>query len=48
LHYKKGMSKEVIRKLAERFAMRQEAFNRPYKLISDYPPMQEPEELVTE
>lgn len=48
LHYKKGMSKEVIRKLAERFAMRQEAFNRPYKLISDYPVMREEEEVVTE
>lgn len=46
LHYKKGMSKEVIRKLAERFAMRQEAFNRPYKLISDYPVMPEEEEAV--
>lgn len=32
LNYKKGMSKEVIRKLAKRFAMLQEAFNRPYKL----------------
>lgn len=48
LHYKKGMSKEVIRKLSERFAMRQEAFNRPYKLISDYPVMSEEEEVVTE
>jgi HTH-type transcriptional regulator/antitoxin HigA len=34
LNYKKGLSKDIIRKLAERFAMRQEAFNRPYKLIS--------------
>lgn len=32
LNYKKGMSKDVIRKLATRFAMRQEAFNRPYRL----------------
>lgn len=32
LNYKKGMSKDVIRKLAARFAMRQEAFNRPYRL----------------
>jgi HTH-type transcriptional regulator / antitoxin HigA len=48
LHYKKGMSKEVIRKLAERFAMRQEAFNRPYKLISDYPVMPEEQEAVME
>jgi HTH-type transcriptional regulator/antitoxin HigA len=32
LNYKKGMSKEVIRKLAEYFAVSQEAFNRPYLL----------------
>ncbi|MCU7552879.1 helix-turn-helix domain-containing protein [Chitinophagaceae bacterium LB-8] len=32
LHYKKGLSKEVIRKLAERFKVSQETFNRPYKL----------------
>jgi HTH-type transcriptional regulator/antitoxin HigA len=34
LNYKKGLSKEVIRKLAGHFKVRQEAFNRPYKLIS--------------
>ena len=34
LNYKKGMSKEIIRKLADRFKVRQEAFNRPYKLKS--------------
>jgi HTH-type transcriptional regulator/antitoxin HigA len=34
IHYKKGLSKEVIRKLAERFKVSQEAFNRPYKLKS--------------
>lgn len=33
LKYKKGLSKENIRLLSERFKMRQEAFNRPYKLI---------------
>lgn len=33
LHYKKGLSKEVIRKLASYFKVSQEAFNRPYKLI---------------
>ena len=32
LKYKKGLSKEVIRKLAAHFKVRQEAFNRPYKL----------------
>jgi len=34
LHYKKGLSKEVIRNLAERFKLSQDAFNRPYKLKS--------------
>ena len=33
LNYKKGLSKEVIRKLADRFKVSQETFNRPYKLI---------------
>ena len=32
LHYKKGFSKEITRKLADRFKLRQEAFNRPYTL----------------
>ena len=34
LHYRKGFSKEIIRKLADHFKVRQEAFNRPYKLKS--------------
>ncbi len=34
LSYKKGLSKEIIRALAERFKVAQEAFNRPYKLVS--------------
>src|SRR5476651_1030872 len=34
LNYKKGLSKEVIRKLAGHFKVRQEAFNRSYKLLS--------------
>lgn len=34
LHYRKGMSKDVIRRLASRFKMNQEAFNRPYQLKS--------------
>jgi HTH-type transcriptional regulator/antitoxin HigA len=33
LNYKKGLSKETIRILSERFKLGQEAFNRPYKLI---------------
>lgn len=32
LNYKKGLSKEVIRKLADYFKVRQEAFNRHYEL----------------
>ncbi len=33
LNYKKGLSKGVIRKLADHFKVSQEAFNRPYKLV---------------
>ena len=33
LNYKKGLSKETIRILSERFKLNQEAFNRPYKLV---------------
>lgn len=32
INYKKGLSKEVIRKLADKFKVSQEAFNRLYKL----------------
>jgi len=32
LNYKKGLSKETIRILSERFKLNQEAFNRPYIL----------------
>lgn len=35
LNYKKGLSKEVIRKLAGYFKVSQEAFNRPYQLLVD-------------
>ncbi len=34
LNYKKGFSKEIIRKLATHFSVSQEAFNRPYGLVS--------------
>jgi HTH-type transcriptional regulator/antitoxin HigA len=34
LSYKKGFSKENIWKLAEHFKVKQELFNRPYKLVS--------------
>ncbi len=33
LNYKKGLSKDTIRILSERFKLRHEAFNRPYKLL---------------
>jgi len=32
LNYKKGFSKEIIRKLSVRFKLNQQAFNRPYEL----------------
>lgn len=32
INYKKGFSKDVIRRLAGMFKLSQEAFNRPYKL----------------
>lgn len=35
LHYKKGLSKESIRVLSAHFKVNQEAFNRPYKLVSN-------------
>jgi HTH-type transcriptional regulator / antitoxin HigA len=34
LNYKKGFSKDIIRRLADLFKLSQEAFNRPYKLKS--------------
>jgi HTH-type transcriptional regulator/antitoxin HigA len=36
LNCKKGMSKEIIPVLSERFKLRQEAFNRPYKLKLEF------------
>ena len=33
LNYKKGLSKDVIRKLSDHFKLSQEAFNRPYQLV---------------
>src|SRR5258708_26693371 len=33
LNYKKGLSKDVIRKLSGHFKVSQEAFNSPYKLV---------------
>jgi HTH-type transcriptional regulator/antitoxin HigA len=33
LNYKKGLSKETIRILSERFKMNQSAFNKPYGLV---------------
>ena len=36
LHYKKGISKGIIRILSAYFKVSQEAFNKAYKLKSDY------------
>ena len=33
LNYQKGFSKETIRKLSNRFKLRQDALNRPYPLV---------------
>lgn len=38
LNYKKGLSKETIRILSERFKLKQEAFNRPYALNGETGP----------
>ena len=38
LNYKKGLSKETIRILSNRFKLSQEAFNRPYKLVTSANP----------
>lgn len=35
LNYRKGLSKQTIRILSERFKLQQEAFNRPYRLKGD-------------
>lgn len=34
INYRRGISKEVIRKLSELFKVSQEVFNKPYKLVS--------------
>ena len=36
LNYKKGLSKETIRILSEKFKLNQEAFNKPYQLKSAF------------
>ncbi|MBO9563737.1 MAG: transcriptional regulator [Niastella sp.] len=34
LNYRRGLSKEIICKLADHFKLSQEIFNKPYKLVS--------------
>jgi len=34
LHYRRGLSRDIIRKLADRFKVSQELFNKPYQLVS--------------
>ncbi|MCC6372923.1 MAG: transcriptional regulator [Bacteroidia bacterium] len=46
LHYKKGLSKDIIRTLADYFKMAQEAFNRPYSLKSEYKSVQLPVRVI--
>jgi HTH-type transcriptional regulator/antitoxin HigA len=38
IHYRRGLSREMIRKLAERFRVSQELFNKPYELVSQSNP----------
>ena len=38
LNYKKGLSKDTIRILSEKFKLKQEAFNRPYELHLPFSP----------
>ena len=40
LHYKKGLSKDTIRILSDKFKLNQEAFNRPYHLYDAKQTMQ--------
>jgi hypothetical protein len=43
LNYRRGFSKAIVRKLAEKFKMRQDAFNRPSRLNPpDTPPKKKP------
>jgi HTH-type transcriptional regulator / antitoxin HigA len=37
LNYKKGLSKDIIRKLSAHFKISQEAFNQPYELVAPRP-----------
>ena len=47
LSYKKGFSTAVIRKLAELFSVRQEAFNRSYALKPQMKAYQQPESTLS-
>jgi HTH-type transcriptional regulator/antitoxin HigA len=38
LHYRRGLSRDIIRKLANRFKVSQELFNKSYKLTSPVNP----------
>jgi HTH-type transcriptional regulator/antitoxin HigA len=38
LHYRKGFSKDIIRKIAGHFKLSQEAFNQPYQLEATLKP----------
>ena len=42
LHYRRALSKDIIRKLANRFKVSQELFNTPYKLAAPIKPVKPP------
>lgn len=43
LNYRRGFSKDIIRKLSEKFKLKQDAFNRPYRLNPpETPPKKKP------
>jgi HTH-type transcriptional regulator/antitoxin HigA len=46
LNRRRGLSKEVIRRLASHFQVAQEAFNRPYELVVTVPPLPRATHLV--
>ncbi|HEX9509569.1 MAG TPA: transcriptional regulator [Puia sp.] len=38
LHYRRALSRDIIRKLANRFKVSQELFNKPYQLVAPTTP----------
>lgn len=46
LHYRRGLSRDIIRKLANRFKVSQELFNKPYDLVSTSPSQRQSKSLL--